>query len=449
MQPTLRGHTQPKVIMPHSSAAPLTGTLIRERRLAMDLRQGDLAERVGISPSYLNLIEHNRRRVGGDVLARIAMVLEVEPASLTEGAGGALIDDLRAAVAAAGVAGRQAELDRIEDFVGRFPGWAAAMAATQQRAGQLERVVAALNDRLAHDPHLSTSLHEVLSAVSSVRSTAGILAETEDIDPEWRARFHRNLHEDSERLASGAEALVAYLDGSDRAGDTALATPQEEVEAWLAARGWHMAELERAGGHAQILAEVSTLASVSARQQAQGIVDLAVDEARALPQDRLITLAQDHDEDPALIARAAGVSVVLVMRRMALQPGSALGLLICDASGTTVFRKPVDGFSLPRFGAACPLWPLFTALGRPMMPVTALVETADRAARVFRAQAICETRLPHGFAGPELREAAMLLTPVDTVTSGQAITPVGSSCRICPRQKCPARREPSILTQPQ
>lgn len=433
--------------MPHSSAAPLTGTLIRERRLALDLRQGDLAERVGISPSYLNLIEHNRRRVGGDVLARIATALEVEPASLTEGAGGALIDDLRAAVAAAGVVGRQAELDRIEDFVGRFPGWAAVMAAMQERAGQLERVVAVLNDRLAHDPHLSTSLHEVLSAVSSVRSTAGILAETEDIDPEWRARFHRNLHEDSERLASGAEALVAYLDGSDRAGDTALAAPQEEVEAWLAARGWHMGELEREGGQAQIMAEVASLASVSARQLAQGIVVQAAEEARALPQDLLTRLSQDHAEDPALMARAAGVSVILVMRRMAMQPGSARGLLICDASGTTVFRKPVEGFSLPRFGAACPLWPLFAALGRPMMPVTALVETADRAARVFHAQAICETRLPQGFAGPELREAAMLLTPFDTVTSGQVITPVGSSCRICPRRECPARREASILTQ--
>ncbi|HRA19993.1 MAG TPA: XRE family transcriptional regulator, partial [Anaerolineae bacterium] len=64
---------------------------------------------------------------------------------------------------------------------------------------------------MSHDPHLSASLHEVLSAVSSVRSTAAILADTEDIEPEWRERFHRNLHEDSERLAAGAEALVAYL----------------------------------------------------------------------------------------------------------------------------------------------------------------------------------------------------------------------------------------------
>jgi transcriptional regulator with XRE-family HTH domain len=433
--------------MPQTLAAPLIGTLIRERRQALSLRQGDLAERVGISPSYLNLIEHNRRRVGGDVLARIAAALDVALDSLTEGAKGALVDDLRAAVAASGMAGRQAELDRIEDFVGRFPGWAAVTAATQQRAGQLERAVAVLNDRLAHDPYLSASLHEVLSAVSSVRSTAGILAETEDIDPDWRARFHRNLHQDSERLASGAEALVAYLDGSERAGDMTLATPQEEVEQWLSARGWHLAELEEGNGPARIGAEVAALASAAARQVATALVEQLRHEALALPQARLAALVAQVGSDPGLIAQAAGVSVILVMRRMALQPGVPLGLLICDASGTPVFRKPVDGFSLPRFGAACPLWPLFAALGRPMMPVSAIVETADRTAGLFRAQAISEPRWPQGFAGPELREAAMLLTPIDVAPAGAEITPVGSSCRICPRDRCPARRDPSILTQ--
>ncbi|MCB1843770.1 MAG: hypothetical protein KDI09_12470, partial [Halioglobus sp.] len=30
-----------------------------------------------------------------------------------------------------------------------------------------------------------------------------------------------------------------------------------------------------------------------------------------------------------------------------------------DGSGTLTLRKPVAGFSLPRFGAACPLWPLY------------------------------------------------------------------------------------------
>ncbi|MBV1903463.1 MAG: helix-turn-helix domain-containing protein, partial [Marinosulfonomonas sp.] len=46
----------------------LTGNRIRERRIQIGLRQSALAKAVGISASYLNLIEHNRRRIGGKLL---------------------------------------------------------------------------------------------------------------------------------------------------------------------------------------------------------------------------------------------------------------------------------------------------------------------------------------------------------------------------------------------
>ncbi|WP_370582806.1 helix-turn-helix domain-containing protein [Paracoccus sp. NBH48] len=47
----------------------------------MARRQADIARAVGISPAYLNLIEHNRRPVGADLIARLAEVLEVPPTS--------------------------------------------------------------------------------------------------------------------------------------------------------------------------------------------------------------------------------------------------------------------------------------------------------------------------------------------------------------------------------
>ena len=90
-----------------------------------------------------------------------------------------------------------------------------------------------------------------------MRSTAAILAETEDIEPEWRARFHANLHDDSERLAAGAEALVAYLDALGRGRTQGVASPQEEVEAWLAGRGWHLAALEAGARPGALDAEVA------------------------------------------------------------------------------------------------------------------------------------------------------------------------------------------------
>ena len=142
----------------------LTGTRLRERRQSLGLRQADLAARVGVSASYLNLIEHNRRRIADDLLERLAVALDLPAASLREGPDEAQFDALRAAAAA--VPGAAAEVDRIEDLLGRFPGWAATVIELFSRTRALGRAVEVLNDRMAQDPHLSASLHEVLSAVS-------------------------------------------------------------------------------------------------------------------------------------------------------------------------------------------------------------------------------------------------------------------------------------------
>ncbi|AWB48782.1 XRE family transcriptional regulator [Gemmobacter aquarius] len=419
----------------------LTGTRVRERRLALGLRQAEIARVVGISASYLNLIEHNRRRVGAEVLAALAAALEVPVAQLAEGAEGGLADDLRAAAAAVEALGNAApELDRVDEFAGRFPGWAGVVAVLQRRAAGLERSVEALNDRISHDPHLSASIHEVLSALASVRSTAAILAETEDIDAAWRARFHRNLHQDSERMAAGAEALVAWLDGSEQAAEAGIAAPLDEMEGWLAGRGWQVPELDE-GGAAKLEAEIAGLASGAARDLARGWLARAVADAAALPMARLLEVAGGVP-DPMRIAVDCGVPVDLAFRRLALMPGRGFGLVVCDASGTLLFRRPAEGFPLPRFGAACPLWPLYAALGRPGGAIAGEVAVAGRQGRRFHVLAHAVTRHPLGFGGVELREASMLILPA--TGKGEAVT-VGSTCRICPRPDCPARREPSII----
>jgi transcriptional regulator with XRE-family HTH domain len=429
----------------------LAGSRVRERRLALRIRQADLARKAGISASYLNLIEHNRRKIGAEVMARLAAALGVEAQALSDAAQSGKVEELRAAAAMAPSSAR-AELERVQDFLGRFPGWAEVMIAQQQRLGHLERVVAALNDRINHDPHLSSSLHEVLSAVSSVRSTAAILAETEDIEPEWRARFHGNLHADSERLAAGAEALVAYLDGSEQAQDQGSAAPQEELEGWLAGRGWHLPELEAGGaGREALEPEINALASGSARSLARDWVAQAQADAADLPLAGFEAAIAATGEDPIALARGFGVEVLAVFRRLACRPGAAEGLVICDASGTLLFRKPVEGFVLPRFGAACPLWPLYTALSRPMVPVEVVAELPGLSAARYHIRAFCAPAFPEGFGGVETRQAAMLIAPALPQAGGKGepglTLKLGSSCRICPRGACVARREPSIMAE--
>lgn len=425
----------------------LTGSRVRERRLAAGIAQADLARAVGISASYLNLIEHNRRKLSDAVLAKLASVLGIDATLLAEGAAGGVAQDLRAA-AMVGL-GTKPEVERIDEFLGRFPGWADLLAEQYRRIGHLERMVAALNDRISHDPHLSLALHEVLSAVSSVRSTAAILAETEDIEPEWRALFHGNLHADSERLAIGAEALVAYLDGSEQEADTGAAAPQEELELWLAEHDWHFDAVEIGGGGVESLsAEIGGLASAAARTLARDWVAQAEQDALRLPLAAFeAALENEPQGDPLRLARVFDCNILTVFRRLAFRKGATDGLVMCDGSGALIMRKPVEGFALPQHGAACPLWPLYSALSRPSQPVSGVVEMPGLARQHFYMRAYCAVEYPQGFGGPEVRDAAMLIRKHGALAAGEPFVAVGSSCRICPRAACVARREPSILTE--
>lgn len=455
----------------------LTGGRIRERRIALGLRQVDLAQQVGISASYLNLIEHNRRRIGGKLLLDLSSVLGVEPSALTEGAEAALIATLRDAASAAPQTAPEG--GAIEDFAARFPGWAGVLSDRHRRVLALERTVEQLADRLTHDPYLATAMHEVLSSVTAIRATAAILVDPREIEPEWRDRFHRNINEDATRLARSAQALVAYLDGAGRA-DAALSAPQDELEQFLTRRGHHFAALEGEADQPPILIDQlidgdEALQSASARAQARSYLERYRADARRLPLARLRAAqaempGDDGAFDPLALSVHLGIDQATVMRRLASLPaaegGAAaqggggglsgpVGLVSCDASGTLLLRRPIEGFALPRFGTACPRWPLFAALSRPMTPIRQTVRQSGQGGRVFRTYAIAQPVGRTDYNADPMFEAHMLILPLrqplaparDRAPPAAEHDPreVGVSCRICPAHGCAGRREPSIL----
>ncbi len=407
----------------------LTGTRIRERRLALSRRQADVAREAGISAAYLNLIEHNRRPVGDHLVLRLAAALDVSAAELAEGREEAQIAALREAAVRL-PDDVTPELDQTPELLARFPGWASALIATARRADAHERQLVTLSDRMRQDPYLLTTLHEVLSAVTSVRSTASILAEGGEIPPDWRARFHANLDGDSLRLSTTAQALVAYLDSFE--AQDAIFTPQEEVEAWLAAG-------------APPVDEAADLASDAARALARAHLLRMEEERAALPDEALAAVAAE-EADPLRMADRLRQPLDLVMRRLALlKPAGfdAAGLLVCDGSGALTLRRPAPGFPLPRPGDACPLWPLFQSLAAPQTAIAKLVEAPN--GRRFRTLSLATRHQPLGTEGPVLTRAQMLILPEEPGSPLRPDLLIGPACRICPRADCAARREPSIL----
>lgn len=423
----------------------LTGSRIRERRTMAGLKQADLAKQSGISASYLNLIEHNRRRIGGKLLLNIAQALGVEPQTLTDGAEAALIASLREAAEDTGLSGPEA--GRADEFAGRFPGWAEVLANTRRRIATLEQTVEALSDRLAHDPHLAASMHELLSTAAAIRSTASILADNETLQPAMRNRFHSNINEDSKRLSDSAQSLVSYLD-ADEGTSRATSSAQEEVEAFLSAHGFQFGALEKQqAGQGEIEALVSGAAQLktpAARHIARGVLEQVARDARKLSLSDLRQMMKRLGPDPAALALALRQPVARILRRMAALRELGAGLVVCDRSGTVLFRKSVEGFTVPRHGACCPLWPLFAVAGQPGMVVSERVAQLGRGQPPFSAYATSEAEPTQDYNLPPMMRSVMLLVPA--AEGSGAARQVGATCRVCPHADCAARREPSILS---
>jgi len=454
-------------------AEKLLGSRIRARREVLGLKQRDVAARAGISASYLNLIEHNRRGIAGKVLIDIAAALDLEVSALLEGSDSEVHRRLQNAAAANSAA--RPELARTQEFIARFPGWARLTAGLEQQAARLERRINDLSDRLAHDPFLAESLHEILSSVTAIHATSGILAQADEMEALQRRRFQANIHEESARLSHLSRALVGYFN-PDSLAEEIPATPLDEVEAFLAAHAYHFTALEQAQddhGARRASARVLTRApeqgkgqgqgqgqgrqgqrpelSADARRIATGVVRQMAEDARALPLAEFLAAARASGYDPLTLARRTGAAPSRIMRRLAFLPTTEaaqgqrpeIGLVSCDGTGAVLLRKPLAGFPLPRYGSACALWPLYQAMARPHLPLSMRLATPE--GRLFQSYAYAEYADPNAPV-PVLR-ATMILSEERAgpdAQDAQDVLRVGQSCRICPRDDCAARREPSI-----
>jgi len=416
------------------------GARIREKRIQLRIRQSKLAQIVGISPSYLNLIEHDRRRIGGKLLTDLADALSLDVDLLSEDGKSSKVARLEEAAHYHKV---EMQTESARELATRFPAWSSFLIDLDRNVRRLEAKIDALSDRLSHDPQLATSLHEVITTVTAIRATSSILSGGDDIDPMWQMRFQRNISEDSLRLAEEAQALVDYLDADET--EVRTGTPYEEVEAFLRENDYHFEMMEKETPDIDDILNNSAIRSTAGRLLARNALETYQADATALPvsslsgdlpiQVGLLQLAQKHS-----------CSIPQLMRRLACLPtnivGREFGMVSMDVTGSILFRKQIDGFHMPRFGSACANWPIFQALQMPMRLLEDVVIHTGREGGTFHTYSYCEA-IQDNIGRPPRLVAHMLFYP-HTQVAAQA-TRVGATCRVCAIAACPSRREPSIL----
>jgi predicted transcriptional regulator/transcriptional regulator with XRE-family HTH domain len=189
--------------------API-GLRISSKRRASGLSQAELARRAGISASYLNLIERNKRHVGGSLLIRLAEALELDIGELSGDAEHRLIAEVEEALADPLLSGLGAP--SAHDLVAQQPAAALAIARLHRAYQGAQANADDYADRLRADPLLAQMLHGVLSGITAVRSSAEILEDVADLDEAERRHFIQSIARGTRGLSETARGLVGQFE---------------------------------------------------------------------------------------------------------------------------------------------------------------------------------------------------------------------------------------------
>ena len=233
------------------------GSKVRRLRRAQGVTQVDMAKRLGISPSYLNLIEHNQRPLTRSLQMRLAEGYDIDLQVFAEDEDARIVTDLVEILRDPLFASFELAPKDLGDAVGAAPALGQAMIALYQGYRNLRADLDAVSERLSDDALISASTHELRTVLTSIRSFSEILRDYDDLDAEQRQRFLEILVKETGRLNQAADRMVDFAKGEDLAGLGGLASAVDDAMDFIQNHNNHFPELEAAAEALWARAELS------------------------------------------------------------------------------------------------------------------------------------------------------------------------------------------------
>ncbi|MFN4175885.1 short-chain fatty acyl-CoA regulator family protein [Phenylobacterium sp.] len=441
------------------------GARMKRLRRELGLTQTRMAEDLGVSPSYLNLLERNQRPVTAQVLLRLAEAYDLdlktlssdqESASATglaevfsdqmfrdlgvarhevnevaESAPGvseaivrlyrAYLDQRR--LTELGAMGRPEEGD-FENSVVTPSDWVRDYIQAQKNYfGELEEAADALVAELRPEPQdFAAAARERLLRRHNVQ----VRVVPVDVLPESVRRFdyHRK------RLF-----LSEVLTGAGRSFSLA----------------YQLAILER-GELLNALADRAAPPDRPTRSLLKVSLANYLAAAQLMPYSAFHEAAERTAYDIELVRARFGVSFEQACHRLTTlarpgQRGVPFFMVRVDSAGNISKRFAGGAFPFSRFGGACPRWNIHSSFRTPGRIVTQIVETPDgqryftlsrTVSRIATPYAGEDSELAIGM-GCELKYAERLVYSRGLDLKEPMPTAIGPACRICERPACPQR----------
>jgi predicted transcriptional regulator/transcriptional regulator with XRE-family HTH domain len=226
------------------------GATVRRLRRESGLTQAGLARQAGISTSYLNLIEHNRRPLTGAVALALAEAMEIDPHELSGGEEARMFAGLLEAFGDPLFGEDQPSREELLALAAAPQNVVRALLKLHDAYRFAREEARTLAERLADETLANAPAADIRGLVASIRSFGEILYDHADIRREERVRFLGILVRDAEQLTDLLEQLPGSgrdLGPSDAALSPSLGAPGPgEAAEFLEGRNNYFPSLEEA-----------------------------------------------------------------------------------------------------------------------------------------------------------------------------------------------------------
>jgi len=447
------------------------GARVRAIRRERGLTQAQLAERLGISGSYLNLIEHNRRGLSAQLLIKLADVLQLDLRALSQDGHDRAVADLMEAFGDPIFQPHDLTNAEVRELANGTPS-AARAVLTLYQAYRAAREAADMLAATLSDGDLGglDATHLPTEEVSDFLQRHG--NHFPDLE-EGAEAFCRDARVDREdlwsalvRALSGIGVQVRVVHAAEMGGAVRRYDP--------AAKVLSLSEVLRRGSRNFQLAYQTGLLTqeavfdrllagpglTSGSSRALARVALANYFAGAvlMPYRPFLEAARTERYDIDLLGHRFRTSYEQTCHRLTTlhRPGAEgvpFHMVRVDIAGNISKRFSGSGMRFARFSGACPRWNVFEAFTTPGLFRTQLSQFPDGATYFWVARTV--HRESSGFHSPRSTVAigmgceasrARELVYADGVDleSREAVVPVGVTCRLCERMDCEQRAFPPL-----
>lgn len=441
------------------------GSKLRQLRLDQHMDQAAMAAVLGISVSYLSQLENDDRPLTARVKAALAEAYPVDWAAFDDREGEQLLGAFVHSLAQPDVAGSPLEPERIEKLHLQYPEFAAryvdlhrAFRQTHERLNMVEEAIAndmAVQARMPWEA-VRDWFHETGNYVHELDCVAEDLrAQICAADKISEAGLIGAIAERHGTNVVVGETQSGLQHRFDRSGNSLFVNAAARPESRKFVVAHQLMRLSASNAIDEIIARARLPVAGADRLLAVGLANYAAG-ALMMPYASFRDAARTARHDIDRLARQFGVSFEQACHRLSTlqRPGlRGIPFFFCriDMAGNITKRHSATRLQFARFGGACPLWIVHEAVAIPDRILTQLGETPDGVRYVSMAKGLVKpsgsyARAPRRYAvalGCEIEHADnFIYADGMQLHDESAATPIGVTCRLCPRRECDQRAFP-------